>query len=212
MHDSRSPALPALSGAARPEALHGGPTDTAASRRPRSTGEGAVGSQKRSSGRFQPRPRPAPALGPRDGGEGSERAVRGRVRDGGGASGSGEGPLAARAPPGNGRERARERYESRTCVRGWTLRERMGTTAAPVCAGMEQAGKRRNDSRTCVRGWTRWEGWERSRKRGEGWTTAATPPPSTETAEPRPWDRVSHAPVAVSGRDSRPCAPQNTGK
>lgn len=76
VHDPRSPALPAQSGSVRPEVLHGGPGDTAASRPACSTGEGAAGSQERSSRGFQPRPGSAPALGPRDDGRWNERAVR----------------------------------------------------------------------------------------------------------------------------------------
>ncbi|KAL9868142.1 uncharacterized protein GJ701_000235 [Geothlypis trichas] len=46
-----------------------------------------------------------------------------------------EGPLGARAPPGNGRERARERWESRTCVRGWSRLERGKVREPYLCAG-----------------------------------------------------------------------------
>ncbi|XP_064273351.1 collagen alpha-1(III) chain-like [Passer domesticus] len=118
--------------------------------------------------------------------------------------------------------------DSRTCVRGWNQRERGGTTAAPECGGcnrwerrattvapvpvMEPAGKQeRNDSRTCAGDGAGGKGGERQPQSGSGWITA-TPPPSTETAEPRPRDGVSQAPEAVSGRDTGPCVPQNTGK
>lgn len=84
--------------------------------------------------------------------------------------------------------------DSHTCAGAWTQRERVGTAAVPVCGGCNR-WKRRGTTAVVRR--------EIDHRHA---------PPSTETAEPRPRDGVSHAPAAVSGRDTGLCAPLNTGK
>ncbi|XP_063263313.1 uncharacterized protein LOC134555562 [Prinia subflava] len=119
---------------------------------------------------------------------------------------SGEGPWALRSAPAGVPAWPRVRSRSRTEGRrpreregseGWgdtTAEKGWGTTAVPVCGR-----------------WSRRERMGTTAVVRREWTTA-TPPPSTETAQPRPRDGVSHAPVAVSGRDTGPCAAPNTGK